>query len=217
MNRAVLFDCDGVLVDSENGLSKISSYILNTYYDIPAKPSDFLPFIGTGEDSYIGGVVNKYEGEFVPSMKQKIYDEYIKSARDYIAPMKGAKDLIFQLRSEGIKVAIVSSADLPKVMANIYILNMNIEDFDAVITGNNVVRKKPDPQIYLFAANKCNVDPVNCIVVEDATSGVIAGKDAGMKVIGFTSSVTAKTLMEVGAYTTVDNMEKLYEVLNENW
>ena len=51
MKQAVLFDCDGVLVDSEEGLSKIASFVLNRHYDIPAVPEDFTQYIGTGEDS----------------------------------------------------------------------------------------------------------------------------------------------------------------------
>ena len=215
MNRAVLFDCDGVLVDSEDGLSKIAAYVLNTFYNLPATPDDFIPFIGTGEDIYIGEVVRKHSGLYIQEMKSKIYNEYIQSAKKYVDPIKGARDLIVNLRNLGYKVAVASSADLPKVDVNLQILGLDYCDFDAVITGNDVEKKKPAPDIYLVASKKCNVLPVNCIVVEDATSGVLSGKKAGMTVVGFTSSVSEALLKSSGADYTVSTMAELGILLTE--
>lgn len=214
MKQAVLFDCDGVLVDSEEGLSKIAAFVLETYFDIPAKPADFAPFIGTGEDSYIGEVVRKYKGVYIQEMKNRIYTEYIESAQQYVEAVFGAKELILKLRAEGIKVAVASSADLPKVDVNLKILGLNHEDFDAVITGSDVSNKKPDPDIYLTAAAKCGVKAKDCIVIEDATSGVQAGKNAGMFVIGFTSSVKPETLILHGADKTVATMHEMDGIIH---
>jgi HAD superfamily hydrolase (TIGR01509 family) len=214
MEQAVLFDCDGVLVDSEEGLSKIASFVLNRHYDIPAVPEDFAQYIGTGEDSYIGGVVRKYDREYIFEMKKSIYDEYDSLAVQYVPPMDGAREIILKLRSEGFKVALVSSADLKKVNINLKILGLDHSDFDAVLSGNDVENKKPEPDIYLTAADRCKAKPGNCIVVEDATSGVISGKRAGMKVIGFTSSVEEIVLKSFGADHTVKTMAELYEVIH---
>lgn len=213
MTLAVLFDCDGVLVDSENGLAKISSHVLNTYYKIPSIPSDFTPFIGMGEDAYIGGVVEKYGQIYTFDMKHKIYEEYINIAKEFVDPMPGAKSLIEKLKTAGIKVCVASSADLPKVLVNLEVLGLDASSFDAVITGSDVVNKKPDPQIYLTAAQKCGALPVNCIVVEDAVSGVISGTRADMRVVGLTSSLSSETLMSNGATITVDSMGELDDVL----
>jgi len=214
MERAILFDCDGVLVNSEEGLSKIASLVLNKYYNIPAVPEDFAQYIGTGEDTYIGGVVEKYGGIYIQDMKRKIYEEYNILALQYVPPMTGAKELVGRLRREGNKVALASSADLTKVNINLNILAMNHSDFDVVITGSDVTKKKPDPDIYLIAADRCGVKPENCIVVEDATSGVLSGKRAGMKVIGITSSVSDRVLKSFGADCTVATIQELDEVIH---
>lgn len=215
MEQAILFDCDGVLLDSEGGLSIIAADVLHRNYNIPAKPEDFLPFIGTGEDSYIGGVVKKYGFEFTPDMKQDVYVEYINKAHLYIKAFEGAKELIGKLRREGYKVALASSADEIKVEANLRIMDMQRSDFDAVITGSDIDKKKPDPEIYLVAAAKCNAAPENCIVVEDAVSGVLAGMNAKMKIIGFTSSLSSAILEANGAACTVSNYKELDEVIHE--
>ena len=104
----MIFDCDGVLVDSEVGLSKIAAFVLNTYFDIPAVPEDFAPYIGTGEDTYIGSVAAKYGKAVSQEMKTKIYAEYEHLALKYVTPMEGAKDLVARLRGEGMKVAMAS-------------------------------------------------------------------------------------------------------------
>ncbi|MHB1485384.1 MAG: HAD family hydrolase [Saccharofermentanales bacterium] len=215
MERAVLFDCDGVLLDSEGGLSIIAAEFLHDKLGIPAKPEDFLPFIGTGEDSYVGGVVNKYGLAYTLDMKQGVYEEYIRNAHLYIEAFAGAKEFLAKLRREGYKVALASSADKIKVDVNLKILNMTDLDFDVVITGSDVARKKPNPDIYLLAAARCGIKPENCIVVEDAVSGVLSGKNAEMKVIGFTSSLPASVLRENGADYTVSNYKELDEVIHE--
>lgn len=214
MERAVLFDCDGVLVDSEAGLSKIASFVLNNHFGIPSIPEDFNPYIGMGEDMYIGEVVRKYNKTYIFEMKEEIYNQYINLALQYVNPMEGAREMVLKLREEGFKVAVASSADLQKVVVNLKILGLDHSDFDAVITGSDVKNKKPDPEIYLTAAKSCGVKPENCIVVEDATSGVASGKSAGMKVIGVTSSVAALILKSFGADFTVDTMNDLYGVIH---
>lgn len=214
MERAILFDCDGVLVDSEDGLAKIAAFVLNNYFDIPAVPEDFAPYIGTGEDTYIGSVVKKYGRIFSQEMKKAIYTEYDNLAIRYVSPMEGAKELVARLRREGFKVAMASSADSRKVHINLTVLGMTPSDFDAVITGSDVKKKKPDPDIYLTAAKRCGVGPENCIVVEDATSGVTAGKSAGMKVIGITSSVPDEVLRSYGADFIVSTLKEVDEVIH---
>lgn len=215
MERAVLFDCDGVLLDSEGGLSIIAADVLRRNFGIPAKPEDFLPFIGTGEDSYIGGVVDKYGLKYVPEMKKSVYLKYINDAHLYIKAFDGAKELVSKLRREGYKVALATSADKVKVDVNLKILDMTRSDFDVVITGSDVEKKKPNPDIYLVAAARCNAAPGNCIIVEDAVSGVLAGKNANMTVIGLTSSVPASILKSNGADYIVYNFNELDEVIHE--
>ncbi|NLJ70735.1 MAG: HAD family phosphatase [Clostridiaceae bacterium] len=207
---AILFDMDGVLVDSEPALAQVASEIFREA-DIPASPEDFTPYIGTGEDTYLGEVVRKYGHEFDPGIKYKVYDRYIAEAEKYVKTFPGTLDLLNTLKSKGIKMAVVSSADLIKVEANIKALGFN--DFDAVITGSDVKRKKPFPDIYLLAANKIGIEPANCIVVEDATAGIESGNAAGMITIGYTSTIGRNDMLAAGADHVVDTFFQLKDLI----
>ncbi|MHB1453620.1 MAG: HAD family hydrolase [Saccharofermentanales bacterium] len=213
MYKAIIFDCDGVLVDSEKGLSEISAAVLTDYFGLPAVPADFMPFIGMGEDMYIGEVVRKYSGIYTPEIKSTIYNEYIARAPGVVKTFEGLAELLLKLKSEGYLLAVASSADVPKVNVNLSILGLGYDFFDAIITGSDVSHKKPDPEIYLLAASRFDINKSECVIVEDAISGVLSGINAGIDVIGFTSSVSAGRLLGAGAKVCIDDVNELYGVL----
>ena len=206
---AILFDCDGVLVDSEPALAKIAAGVLQEQ-GIPAKPEDFEPYIGTGEDTYLGKVIEKYGFEFKEEHKHLVYEAYIEKAAQTVETFPDCLSFLKKLKDENIKMVVASSADAVKVNANLEALGF--KDFDAIDSGSDIKRKKPFPDIYLLAAEKIDAKPENCIVIEDATAGVESGKAAGMKVIGFTSACSVEQLLEAGAdyavgtYQEIDNI-----------
>lgn len=213
MIKAILYDCDGVLIDSEHGLSKIAAKSLNSKFNLPARPEDFSPYIGMGEDKYIGSVVEKYGGIYVLEMKEQIYSDYISLAPEFVLPFDNVAETVTFFKKCGLKQAVASSADIPKVEINLQIAGLEKDVFDAIVTGSDITRKKPDPEIYLAACAKCGISPTDCIVVEDAISGVQSGVSAGMKVIGYTSSVSEDRLLQAGADYCVGNMNELRELI----
>ncbi len=212
-NWAVLFDCDGVIVDSEPALAKISALVLNKH-GWPAKEEDFAPYIGTGEDSYIGNVVRQYGGVFNEEIKHEIYAAYVSEAVNYVKGFPGGVELIRKLQEAGIPAVVASSADAIKVDANLAALNLTEDDFTAVISGDMVKRKKPYPDIYLMAANLAKTLPERCIVVEDATAGIQAGVAAGMITIGFTSNCEAVELLAAGANYIAEDYRSVAAVIS---
>ena len=211
--RAILFDCDGVLVDSEDLLAKIAAALLNED-GIPAKPEDFRAFIGTGEERYIGGVCELYGKTYDPALKPRLYAKYFQDAPELLAEVPGAKALIRDLLASGVKVAVASSADSGKVLANLKALGIAPAEFAAVTTGSDVKNMKPDPEIYLKTAEAVGVPPEHCIVIEDAEAGIQAGKAGGMKTIGITTALPAARLREAGADQVVDSLDELYALLD---
>ena len=205
--QAVLFDCDGVLVDSEAPLARIAAMALRDF-GIPAEPADFAPFVGMGEDAYIGGVAAKYGAAFTGELKHHVYDKYIALCDAFVSPMPGVQELLHVLRAANWRLAMATSADHVKAMANLRILGMEDHGFDAVVTGDDVILKKPHPDIYLEAARRCGVEPGDAWVIEDAKSGVRAGKAAGMRVIGLTSTLPASQLLAAGADAVVDRLDQ---------
>lgn len=209
---AILFDCDGVLVDSEPVLAKIASALLNTL-GLQAKPSDFAKFIGTGEDRYLEGVIEQYGGIYNPELKKDLYALYSKNAPGRLKEVPGASALIRRLKTEGYKVAVASSADKQKVDVNLKALDLPIETYDAVITGSDVVRKKPWPDIYLKAAKAVGTAPERCIVIEDAAAGVESGKRGNMTTIAITTTLGESELCKAGADCVISSLSEILTIL----
>ncbi len=191
--RAALFDMDGVLVDSEAIMLKGAQEAL-AQWGIHAVPADFVPFIGAGEDRFVGGVAEAHGVPYVPEMKRVAYERYAFHAAHTDIVIPGAAELLHTLLDHGVRVALCSSADWVKVDINIRALGLVPEDFGAVLTGESVERKKPFPDIYLGGAAALHTDPADCVVIEDAVNGVLAGHAAGARAIAVTTSFTRAEL-----------------------
>ena len=201
--EAILFDMDGVLVDSEIPLMKCCIEHLRGKYGIEAKLEDFNDFVGMGEDAAIGGVVEKNGGTYLPQMKDECYEIYIRLAGSIVDAAPGMDKALFDLKKK-YRLAVASSADRRKVVTNIGVIGVDESVFDAVITGSDITNKKPDPEIYLKAAAAVGVAPENCMVVEDAVAGVLSGKAAGCYVVGVKGSFGKEELIAAGADAFVE-------------
>ena len=195
---AVLFDMDGVLVDSEPVITEAALRALKEW-SVNAKPSDFREFTGMGEDRFVGGVAEKYNVPYTLDMKQKAYEIYLTIVEDKIVLYPDTVHILKELTDVGLKLALASAADRIKVDANLRAAGINSELFGAVLSGNDVVNKKPAPDVYMLAAKKVGCAPENCVVVEDAISGLAAAHAAGMLCICVTTSFTEEKFREKGA------------------
>jgi HAD superfamily hydrolase (TIGR01509 family) len=199
MTLAVLFDMDGVLVDSEPIINAAAIRAL-AEFGIPARPADFEPFVGAGEDRYVGGVAELHGQVYVPEMKRRTYDWYLKLLPTMGKAFPGARDLVELLHQQGIPCAVASSADRIKVEANLtQVLGVSLDLFAAIVNGQEVVRRKPHPDIFLEAARRLDIAPAACCVIEDAVNGVQAAKAAGMRCAAVTTSFPAEALSAAGA------------------
>ena len=188
MIKAVLFDMDGVLVDSEAYICK-AAILMFEEKGIHVKEKDFIPFIGMGENNYLGGVAKKYNIALnVDRDKNRTYEIYQKITRGKLKPLKGVVDFIHLCKVKNLKIAVATSADEVKMLINLSEIGIPPSTFNCTVNGLEIVRKKPLPDIYLEAARRLNVDPSECLVVEDAISGEQAGKTAGCKVLAITGS-----------------------------
>ncbi len=194
MIKAVLFDMDGVLVDSEEFICEAAMAMFKEK-GVTVQPDDFLPFVGTGENRYIGGVAAKYnvEGD-INTMKARTYAIYESITRGKLQPLEGVVELIAECKKRGLKTAVATSADKVKMEINLREIGLSAETFDATVNGLEVERKKPSPDIFIIAAEKLGLKASECLVVEDAVNGVEAAKAAGAKCLGLTTSFTAEQL-----------------------
>jgi len=192
--KGIIFDMDGVLVDSEPFIIKASMQMF-AELGLEISRDDFYPFTGMGENRFIGGVAEKYNFPVdIQQAKKRTYDIYLKIIKGELKPLAGAKEFVNHCRRLGKKIAIASSADLRKVEGNLVELDLPAKLFDAVVAGEDVKNKKPAPDIFLLAAERIGLNPKDCLVIEDAPSGIKAGKAAGCKCLAIMSSFTPAQL-----------------------
>ena len=185
MIKAVIFDLDGVIVSTDDCHYKAWKKLADEesiYFD--RKINDRLR--GVSRMASLDIVLEKSKKLYTEEEKEKLaerknnyYKEFIKKlTSDDILP--GVIDNLEELKKSGIKIAIGSSSkNTPLILKQIGLLNY----FDAVSDGNNITRSKPDPEVFLKAAEKLGILPENCLVVEDADAGIEAGKRGGMKTL----------------------------------
>ncbi len=194
--KAVLFDMDGVLVDSEEYIFE-AARLMFAEHGVQVKPEDALPFVGTGENSYIAGIgrANGFEVE-IERDKARTYQIYEQITKGKLKALPGVETFIAQCRANQLKMAVASSADRVKIDINLREIGLSAATFDVIVSGEDVERKKPFPDIYLLAAQRVRELPENCLVVEDAVSGVKAAKAAGARCLAVTTSFPAEKLTE---------------------
>ncbi|KAJ7554968.1 hypothetical protein O6H91_05G017800 [Diphasiastrum complanatum] len=199
--KAVLFDMDGVLCDSEVP-SRQAAVDLFQELGVSVLAEDFIPFMGTGEANFLGGVAHKYGiQEFDASLAKKrffeIYTEkYAKPGTRFGYP--GALELILKCKEAGLKLAVASSADRIKVTANLAAAGFPESIFDAIISADAFERLKPAPDVFLAAARALDVSPSECVVIEDALAGVQAAHAAEMRCIAVTTTLSEEELTKAG-------------------
>ncbi len=194
MLKAVLFDMDGVLVDSEE-------YIRNAAIEmfrekgVSINAVDFLPFIGTGEDRFLGGVAEKYGISLeIEEAKSRTYLLYEKNCAGKLKALPGVFETIELCKSHHLKTAVTTSADEFKMLVNLKEIGLPVNKFDITVFADMLINKKPDPEIYLTAAEMLDIDPSECLVIEDSLSGLQAARDAGMRSIALSTTFPPEQL-----------------------
>ena len=206
--RAILFDMDGVLIDSEQLMAKAGILALREF-GVEAEASDFLPFVGRGEDKYIGGVAEKHGVRYEIAMKDRAYDYYGQMVAAEATVPDDTLPTLKALHARGVKMAVCSSADRVKVLYNLRAIGADEALFGAIVTGSDVANKKPAPDIYRKGAALLGEKPEDCLVVEDAPSGIQAAHAGGIRAVGIASSFSAQEL------TQQANPEYLIDTLSE--
>ncbi len=192
--RAVIFDMDGVLTDSE---PLICAAALEMFRELglSAQAEDFLPFVGTGENRYLGGVAEKYGFVLdLTAAKKRTYEIYLKFVPEQLRAFPGARELVLGCRAASLRTAVASSADLIKIEANLHKIALPPATWDAVVCAEQVIHKKPAPDIFLAAASALGCAPAECVVIEDAVNGVEAALAAGMRCVAVAQTFPADKL-----------------------
>jgi len=194
---ALVFDVDGVIADTEALNARASVEMFWQLYGVAVQPEDFRPFVGTGDERYVEGVAEKHgvtiDTQAAVLKRAESFFALLESEPLPAAP--GAMELATAARARpDVKLAIATSGQKAKQFPVIEGTGLRLDWFDVVITGDDVTRKKPDPQIYTLAAARLGLEPERCVVFEDAPVGVEAAVAAGCRCIAVTSTVEAHEL-----------------------
>lgn len=192
--KAVLFDMDGVVVD--NLPYHVDAWLLFCeHHNIPLTREVFYRELNgmNSKDTFewfYQKEMSRAEVEVLEEEKEILYRGFYK---EHMKPAAGLVTFIRTLRAHGIKTALATSAGPGNI--DFIVDGLGIRDqFDAIVGGAEVRKGKPDPEIYLKAAALVGVEPADCWVIEDSLQGIASGLNAGMQVVGITTSHTAEEL-----------------------
>lgn len=186
MVKAVLFDMDGVIIDSE----PIHYRLSKLYYSelgLDITDEEYYTFVGVGDVEIFTRLKTKYGlkeelGDLVETYQQR-YLDHLRSQKEQ-KPIRGVDGLIRELHRKNYLIALGSSATRQNIEAVLEAFQLQ-EYFSAVASACEVEQSKPAPDIYLLAAEKLAVNPSECVVIEDSCNGIKAAKLAGMKCIAY--------------------------------
>lgn len=206
MINLVVFDMDGVLIDSEDlSISIGIKFFQKMGRSLEKK--DFLPHLGTGEYDFFSGPAKDNGISFDMSQASSFFkSQYKKEIKKKSLALDGAPSFIERVRRAGLKIAIASSAKKWKVEENLRNIGFEPSFFDAVITEEDIKRNKPYSDIYLLALIKCAESCENAVVFEDARGGIRAAKSAGIRTVSLTTTIGKKDAEDEGADAIINNL-----------
>ena len=209
----MLFDFDGVVIDSEPVHAKAKKLVLEEF-NIAYPDTIFNEYKGRTDKVFFDYVSNsldnlKHSSDRLQNSKKLIFEKILNE----LIMIDGFLLFLGKVKIKGIKTAMVSSTSLYslKLVDKLY----HISDlFDLVITEVDTLLHKPNPQPYLKALEMLPADTRNSIVIEDSPNGIISAKKAGLFVYGLTSSFTRRLLVEAGADEIIESYEDLMKKLD---
>lgn len=190
MIKAVIFDCDGVLFDSEPYFELGTKELIRTY-GIELSQEIFDRNIGGTGRMMCEDILNSYKEikDDLDTITTKFFeytDKYLMA--DSIKPFDGLYDFVKSLYDKGYKLAVASSSPRYYVQHKLDLFKI-APFFDVVICKDDVTKCKPDPQVYNVTVEKLGFNKEECIVIEDATNGIKSAKNAGLYCVAYKASV----------------------------
>ena len=205
-SRALVFDLDGVLVDSEPVHFRAAQRLV-----VPGRISeeDYARFTGLAIAPFMEWVREHYGlSETVRTLTSR-YSELVgeELRRGGLEPLDGARELIAAARAEGWAVGLASQSIAAWVRATLEGCGL-ADSFEVAVSGDDIERGKPEPDIFLLAAERLAVPPAACVAIEDSPAGVRSAAAAGMFVVQSLQASTAAP-PQPGAHLVVDTLREL--------
>ena len=206
----VIFDCDGVLVDSELISNRVFAALLGELGLPVTLEFMFESFVGRSMQhcwEQVAGML----GKEVPAHWQ--HELQLRTTAALEAEVQAVHGIEAVLDSLAVPYCVASSGSRAKMATTLGATGLLARFTGRMFSAADVARGKPAPDIFLYAASRCGVQPRDCAVIEDSPAGVAAGVAAGMTVYGYCAFTLERRLLEAGAHYTFNNMAKLPALL----
>lgn len=216
--EAILFDCDGVLVDSELITNRVLHGMLNESGWVLSEDDCMRIFIGKTVRSETARIEAETGQPLTDAWMAEFYERRNARLRAELVAIEGALTAVQAVHQQlNGQIAVASGADKPKVIMQLEKVGMLPFFGSHVFSGHDLPRTKPWPDVYLAAAASLDVEPERCLVIEDSVPGLTAGVRAGATVWGYCPKVNAHStpeqLLQAGATQVFDDMADLPRLL----
>ena len=212
--EAIIFDMDGVIVDSEPLQVEADQWVCETN-GIVLEGADLSRFKGKPNRDTFAYIINTFtDGSLsVSDLVDQKRKRYVEISRERLALVPGSEEFLASVRKKISKIALATSSNrmIQKFTFDKFDLHRY---FDTVTTGDEVTNGKPHPEPYLLTLKKLQISPERVYVIEDSGNGVLSAKAAGCKVIGITTSFSREFLLENGADMVVDSFEEMHTFIS---
>lgn len=198
----VIFDCDGVLVDSMEVAFSVSSEMA-AEIGITLTYAEHDRYFGTRDSDMFKALARKYDVALPDGFLERVEDRKMERYREGVPVMAGAVHAVRRIADAGVALCVGSSATVERTRVKLAPVGL-LEYFgEHVFTAYDVPKGKPAPDIFLHAATVMGFAPDDCVVIEDAAAGVQAAMAAGMRVLGYAPKGDKQGLSDLGAETFV--------------
>ena len=210
--KAALFDLDGVVFDTEPQYTIFWGSQCRLYH--PEHPGL--------EHEIKGSTLQQIYDKWWSGELEKERDIVTRRLNDFEAHMDysyiaGFEAFVRDLRQHGVKTAVVTSSNMPK-MESVFRVRPEFKSlFDAILTSEDFAESKPSPDCYLKGAERFGVSPAECVVLEDSINGLKSGRAAGMYVVGLTTTNTKENIESLSNIQISDYQDINYQKLNTLW
>ena len=214
--RAIIFDCDGVLVDSEQWSCRAWLPLLAAR-GINAELADIEVFIGRSDQAVLDHF-SQLSGQtldataIIPERERQYFD----LAKGRLSSFAGLKTVLSTLSERQIPIAVASSGGPDKIRFSLAETGLS-SFFDIICSATQVRHSKPAPDLFLLAANALGIQPQDCAVIEDSVPGIQGALAAQMGAVGFTSSHSASILQKAGAHHLFSSYKDLIPLLDSGF
>jgi beta-phosphoglucomutase family hydrolase len=214
--KGVIFDMDGTLIETTEADYLAWKRVFTDYHK-ELSFEDYFPLIGMKSAIVVQSRLSLDEEETKKALSQKMkyFSEIVTEKGIQVVPY--AIKFLKQLKAENLKIALATSSRQEKMNFVLQLTNLT-SYFDIIVTGDLVQKSKPAPDIFLKAAEKLQLKPEDCLVVEDAANGVKAAKNAGMKCVAITTTHTEDLLQQadlvINSYEDLD-LQKIFTELQK--